>query len=476
MRFPGFIGPSYTLSSVNYDCQRTLNMYPEFNELRTGKEGEVEALIGTPGLALLAAIGSGPIRGMWFTSTGLLFVVSGTTVYIVDSMWVGTSVGTLLTGSGPVGMADNGLQLVIVDGSNGYYITLPGGSVTQITDINFIGSNTVSFQDGYFIFVKPNSAQFYLSDLNAVTFNAPANTAKNGFSDNIVRHECSNRNLWLLGDQTTEVWFNAGTNNNPFQYISGSMSHIGCVSSFAVTKMANTIFWLGKDQTGDGIVYMANGYAPQRISNSAVELAFSNYSTLTDAISYSYQENGHQFFVLTFPTASATWCYDTLTGMWHERAYNNGGALIRHRSNCYAFAYSTHVVGDYSNGNIYNLSPTTYTDNGTAIIRQRVTPHISKDMDRVFYNSFQLDFESAIGLDGSGQGTSPQAILQWSNDGGHTWSNEHWAQLCPIGAMAERTIWRRLGQSRNRVFKVTISDPIKVVMFGAELELRVGAA
>lgn len=476
MRFPGFVGPSYVLSSIDFDCQRSINLFPEFDEMHTGKEQEVAALVGTPGLALLATIGAGPIRGIYYTTTGVLYVVSGNTLYSVSSSWVATSIGTLQTSSGSVSMADNRLQLVIVDGLNGYYVTLGTATLVQITSLNWLGSNTVTFQDGYFIFAAPNSREFYLSDLNAITFVAPANSSKEGYPDNIVSIISSNRNLWLLGDQTLEVWFDSGDNLNPFQFIAGTMAQIGLVSPFAVTKMANTIFWLGKDQNGKGVVYAANGYAPQRVSTTAIELAFQSYSTISDAIAFAYQENGHQFFILTFPTANATWCYDALTGLWHERLYNNNGVLERHRANCYASAYGNHIVGDYANGNIYSLSLTTYTDNGNPITRQRITPHVSKDMNRIFFQALQLDFESGVGLDGVGQGTDPQAILQWSNDGGHTWSNEHWSQLCPIGATRERTIWRRLGAGRNRVFKLTITDPIKVVIIGAEIDLEVGAS
>ncbi len=308
-----------------------------------------------------------------------------------------------------------------------------------------------------------------------MTFGAPALTQKNGFTDNIVSQLCSNRNLWLLGDQTSEVWFDSGNNLNPFQYIQGSLSHVGCAAVLSSVKMANTVFWLGKDQYGTGIVYMANGYTPQRISTQAVELAIQSYSTISDAIAYSYQENGHQFYVLTFPTGNATWVYDLASSLWHERAYSTQGILGRHLSNCYVFAFNTHIVGDYSSGNLYQMSSSIYSDNGNALIRQRITPHLSKDMNRVFVSAIQLDFETNIGLS-SGQGSQPLAMLSWSNDGGHTWSNEHTAPLCAIGNNSDRAIWRRLGQSRNRVFKFSISDPVKVVLIGAEIELQAGSS
>ena len=478
MRFPGFIGPTYQLSSINYECQRCINMYPEMDEIHTGKEGEVASLIGTPGLTLLQTIGSGPIRGVWYTTTGVLYVVSGNTLYSVTSAWVATSIGTLLTFSGQVGMADNGFYLVVVDGVNGYYVdfTIPG-TLTQITDLNWLGSNVVAYMDGYFIFCAPKSAEFYLSDLNAVTFNAPANTAKNGFPDNISAIVSNNRNLWLFGEVTTEVWFDSGDNLNPFQYISGSMLSYGCAATYSPAVLFNTVFWLGQDTSGSGMVFMANGYSPKRISTHAVELAFQSYSTISDAIGFTYQENGHQFYILTFPTANATWGFDCETQMWHERAYLNQGQLQRHRANCYTYAFnSVHLVGDYANGNIYQMSSSVYSDNGAAILRQRVTPHMSKDMVRIFHSSLQLDLETAVGLDGIQQGTNPQAMLDWSNDGGHTWSNQMWSTMCKIGNTTDRVIWRRLGHSRNRVYRVSISDPVKVVMIGAEIEVEQGAS
>lgn len=476
MRFQGFIGPSYQADSVNFDCQRCINFYPELDEMQTGKDREVACLVGTPGRSLLATIGSGPLRGLWFTSTGILYVVSGATLYSVSSNWAATSIGTLQTTSGLVSMADNGLQLVIVDGPNGYYLTLGSTTLTQITDPLWKGSSLVTYQDGHFIFVAPNSNVFYASDVLDITFAGDIAASKEGFPDKLVSAVSSNRNLWLFGDQTTEIWFDSGGANNPFQPIDGTFMQYGCAAAFAVAQNANTVFWLGKDRSGTGMVFLANGYTAQRISTHPVELAIQGYSTISDAFAYAYQENGHQFFILTFPTGNATWAFDVATGLWHERAYTKNGALQRDRANCYAFAYGAHVVGDYVNGNLYQQSLSVYSDNGNAITRQRVSPHISDTDKRMFFAKLQLDLESGTGIDGSGQGTNPQAILQFSDDGGHTWSNEKWTTIGAIGATKNRAIWRRLGSARNRVFKVTITDPVKVILLGADLDLMEGAS
>lgn len=453
-----------------------MNLYPELDEIGTGKEGEVKALVGTPGLSFLAQVGVGPIRGMWYTSTGALYVVSGYEVYSVSSSFVPTPIGQMLTNSGQVGMCDNGFQLVIVDGLFGYYVPLPGGALTQIIDPNFLGADVVTFQDGYFIFNQPSTNKFYISDLNAITFVSTVISSKSGNPDKIVAVTSMNRSLWLLGDTTTEVWYDSGDNLNPFQYIQGTMMLYGCAAKFSPSKIANNLFWLGKDNTGVAVVLQASTYVPNRISNHAVEFAIQNYSTISDAIGFCYQENGHHFYVLTFPTANKTWVYDLASQMWHERGYNNGGIFQRILSNCYVYAFNTHVTGDYKIGSIYSQSLTNYTDNGTPIIRQRTTAHISKGMNRVFYKDLQLDFETSIGLDGIQQGTNPQAMLSWSDDGGHTWSFEHWSPMCPIGITLERAIWRRLGKSRNRVFKVSISEPVKVVLIGAEINIEMAAS
>lgn len=477
MRFKGFLGPSYHLQSVEIDCQRCINLYLQIDEAQTGKDGEIASLIGTPGNRLFGTVGTGPIRGSWFTTTGVYYVVSGRTLYSVSSLGVGTSIGDLQTSTGQVSMADNGLQLVIVDGLNGYYVDFADlTTLVQITDLNFIGSNLVTYQDGYFIFKAPNSKEFYLSDLNGVTFTAPANTDKNGYPDNIIAHISVNRNLWLFGDVSTEVWFDSGDNLNPFQYISGTLMEYGCAAMFSVTKLFNTVFWLGKDSSGSGMVYMANGYAPQRISTHSVETVIQGYSTISDAIGFSYQQNGHQFYVLTFPTASATWVYDCETQVWHERVYTNQGQFERIRANCYSYAFGKHLVGDYANGKIYEMRSDYYSDNGDAITRQRIAPHISNNMSQVFHSRFQLDIESGVGLDGTGQGTNPQAILQWSNDGGHNWSDEMWSSFGAIGRTKSRAEWRRLGRSRDRVYKVTITDPVKVILLGADLDVEGGTS
>lgn len=592
MRFQGFIGPSYTLQSVDVDCQRTVNLYPEIDESGTGDEGEVMSLVGTPGLRLLCTLPTGPVRGTYTDSTGQLWAVGGDVLYQISNLWAFTAFGTLSTTTGPISFSDNGLQLVLVDGPYGYYSTISslgtsatgtvtatgnpsaadtltlGGTVvtfvsstptgnqvligatstttmanliaflqgssdiniaecsyslssselvltltfltagvsgnsftlskssaslslsgatlsggglsggfTQITDPNFLGANQVTFMDGYLIFNEPNSEQFYLSPLGAVIpFSGLDVASAEANPDSIVGLVAMQENLYLFGNQSLEIWYDSGSANFPFSRVQGAVSEIGCCSGFTIQKIQNTVYWLGQDDKGRGIVYRAQGLTPQRISTLAIETMIRGLGDLSTARAWSYQQGGHAFYCLNLPGASTTWVFDTTTNLWHERTFFSAGSYSRHLVDCHAFAYNTNVGGDYSTGNIYALDPTVFTDNSNTIVRERTTPHISKDIDRIFHSRFILDMEKGTGLTGTTQGTKPQAMLTWSNDAGHSWSNEHWASIGPIGARGARVQWRRLGHSRDRVYRVRISDPIKVTLIGAEIDVEEGTA
>lgn len=459
-------------------------MYPEIDELGTGKEKEVASLVGTPGLRLLANIGTGPIRCEYRGTNDVLYVVSGNTLYSVSNLWAATSLGTLLTSTGQVSMVDDGFNLIIVDGSNGYDYNFSAANFTQITDLNFRGSNQVRFQGSYFIFTEPDSNVIYLSDLpsgnatDPITFNNDQAASKEGFADNIVGILSLNENIWIFGERTSEVWYanNSTFPDFPFQIVTGAFIQQGCASAFSIAQIDGTIFWLGQNEQGQGVVYMGVGYAPVRVSTHAVEFALQGYATLADAVAFTYQANGHSFYILNFTSAQKTWAFDMATKMWHERAYFNNGVLERHRADNHTFVYETHVVGDYGSGNIYAYDDSVYTDNSNPILRLRTAPHITSGLDRVFYSELQLDVESGVGLDGIQQGTNPQAMLKWSNDGGHSWSNENWAPLGKIGQTKGRALWRRLGAARDRVYSVSISDPVKVIMIDMQIQLMAGAS
>lgn len=480
MRFKGFIGPSYKVQSVNVDCQRTVNLYPEINEAGTGKAGEVAALYGTPGLKVLAEIGEGPIRATYSTSNGLAFVVSKNKLFKIDVDNVATEIGTLAPELVSVSMADNGYFLTLVDGAKGYTYVFATGVFSEITDEAFTqypNVYNVNYLDGRFIFCSGITIFCSMPDeVTGITFDATEFSTVDAYPDDIVAHIVNYRQIWILKEKTTEVWFNSGEAQFPYSRVDGAFIEHGCAARYSLQKIDNSVFWLAKDDNGQGIVYMANGYQPQRISTFAVETAIQKYGNISDAVAYTYQSRGHAFYVLNFTEADSTWVYDLSTGLWHERAFTRSGKLDRHRANCHAFFFGKHVVGDFETNKLYHLDDDTYTDDGNAITRKRVTPHVTNNLNYIYYNALQLDLETGVGADGVGQGVNPQAMMRFSDDGGHSWSNEKWVDMGKIGQRRARAIWRRLGKSRDRVFDVTVTDPVKVVFLGAELDFTQGGA
>lgn len=601
------------MRSITTDCQRCINMYADLDELGTAKESEVGALLGTPGLALLTTLPTSPIRGVWAARNyDRAFAVAGNKFYeLVNTggVYSSTELGTLLTSSGPVGISDNGIQICIVDGPNGYsytflensilpsayqftvtaanatagakysnnaqeftvlntisgattllatgtgnptpsgtltlvsgtgdatitfsafavtsqmpwqantayalgatiipttggfiytaivagtssnfppnfptarYSTVSDGSVVwqrsssfmQITDPAFLGSNVVAYQDGYFFFAKPGTNTLYCSNLFATTFNGLNFINLAGSTAPVLNMVSMHRNLYVQTTETTEIYYDAGVSPGfPFARINGGYLDQGLVAQFSLAQTANAMFWLGQDRSGNNIVYTTSTFLPERISTFAIEEQFEEYSTTADAIGYTYTEGGHSFYVLNFPTAQKTWVYDISTRLWHERAYNSNGNLVMQLSVYHQFAFGIHIMGDYTNGNIYQMSQDIFTDNGTLILRKRIAPHLAKDILRIFYSSFQLDIQAGQGLDGIQQGDNPVCMLRFSDDGGRTWSNIKSANIGKIGEFKKRAIFRRLGYARNRVFEVTISDPVFVALVGAEIYLEMG--
>lgn len=481
-RFPGFIGPSYTLRSINLDCQRCVNYYPELDELQTGKEKEIAALVMTPGLKFWVNCGTTQVRGMHVASNGNLYVVVGNTFYFVNKTGVATSLGTLNTSAGVVSMADNGQQIMIVDGQYGYIYDSSQTTVfQQINDPNFVASTVVIFQDGYFLIIQVGTQVMQWSQLyDGMTWDPLDTNAAMGLSDPLIALLSDHNQLWLFGTQSVEIYYNTGgantdSTNQTFQRIPGAFIEIGCAAPNTPAKLNNALFWLAGGLHGGGIVYKAiQGYTPQRISNHAVELAIQSYGDVSGTLSWSYQQDGHSFYCLNFAGANTTWCYDDSTGIWHERTYTD--PLLgqqRHLALCHVFVYNMHIVGD-QNGNLYIMDEGTYTDNNQPITRMRTSPHISQDMIKFRFESFQVDMETGTGLDGNVQGVNPQVMLQTSDDYGYTWSQERWVSAGAMGQYHTRAIWTQLGVARDKVFRIRITDPVRCNLVGANLRLVPG--
>lgn len=474
MQFP-FVGPCYQHRSPNASAQRCVNLYVENIEVDEDKR---QILVGTPGKELVCTLPTSPVRAQWTTSQGRSFAVGGNRFYELFANGSYIDRGGLSTSSGVVSIADNGLQMMLVDGPYGYILTLATNLYQAITDPDFPGATKVVFQDGYFIFNSPNTGRFYITALyDGFNVNSLDFATAEGSPDDIITLLSDHRNIWLFGKgRSIEIYFNSGNATFPFERIQGAFMELGCAAKDAAVKLDNTVYWIGADENGHGIIYKAENFSPVRISTHAIEYAIQRYSTIADAVAYTYQQEGHAFCVFSFPSGNATWVYDAATGLWHERAYLNNGVLERDRANNHQFAFGEHWVGDWESGNIYRLSLDYYTDNLQEIKRIRACRHLSGDGKNIFYHGLQILLEAGVGLDGIQQGTDPQGMLRISRDGGHVFSTEKTAPLGKIGNYIARCDYNRLGCGRDTVFEWSITDPVKVVITGAVLRATAGEA
>ncbi|HOK48153.1 MAG TPA: hypothetical protein PLK67_19550, partial [Bryobacteraceae bacterium] len=346
MRFEGFVGPTYESRSINADCQRAVNLYPEIIESGTGKARMV--LYGTPGLIAFTTLPSSPIRGIWVNEYRL-FVAAGNRIYEVFSNGTYTLLGTIdnsplnLFGATiqntPVLMYPNGGQLFIVSAGKAYCHT--GVQLTEpvFTDTTEpVTAATGTFLDGYFIAQDSfTSKQFHWSELyDGLTWDPLDYATKEGHPDSLRRIFAHHEDLWLFGTETIEVWranTNATAEGNPWERDPGAMLHLGCIAPWSVVRIGTHLAWIGGDARGMPVAYVAQGYEPRRVSTHAVEAKWATYSRALDAIAFSYRDHGHDFWQITFPAGDATWVYDLTTGLWHERAWRDPatGQLHRHR-------------------------------------------------------------------------------------------------------------------------------------------------
>ena len=463
---PGFIGPAYETRSRNFSADRLVNLYPEITE--TGESKNVGVFYGTPGLRRTHTLsGTGGIRGFYRTKAlGRVFAVRSDSLYELSSTGGSTLVGTLQTTSGPVSMADNGQQLIVVDGSRGYILTLGTGVFAQITDPDFPATNQVVYLDGFFVFPFPGTGRFGITGLfEGFTVDSLDFATAEGAPDNLVAILTDHRELFLFGSSTIEVFFNAGNVDFPFARIQGAFIEYGCGAAFSVANLDNTVYWLGSEERGQHQVFRADGYQPRRISTHAIEHAISGYSaqSIANSRAYTYWQGGHPFYVLNFD--EATWTYDVSTQMWHERSYRRpDGIFTRHRGHVHAVGFSEQLVGDFEDGRIYALDLETFDDDGDELVSIRSTPHLfGADLQRVRYHWLQLDMETGVGVDGDAAShiKDPRVLMRFSDDGGHTWSYDKEARIGKIGEHRNRVFWERLGESRDRIWEIRQSDPVR---------------
>jgi len=419
-------------------------------------------LINTPGLAFFCELPTFPVLGL-HNNKGRVFAVTPSKMYEIFKNGTFKELGDVDL-KGRVVMDDNGIQVVVVDGFKGFYYDAKTKEVKQITHKAFYPASTVTYQDGYFLFDRKGTGQFFISELLDVDFDPLDFATAEGQPDNLVAILSDHREIFLFGTETIEVWYNSGASDFPFERNQGAFIEKGCGARYSVAKQNNTVYFIGSDL----MVYQMTGYTPVRISTHAVEKTLKDVD-LSDAFAYTYQDEGHLFYVLTIPSRDITWCYDISTGAWHVRQSYQFG---RHQSNNAIFFDSKTLVGDFQNGRIYQMAGNFYTDDGEPVIREFVLPTVNNGREFLTVDSLEFDMGTGVGLI-RGQGDDPELRVYFSKDSGKTYSESFKrGRIGKVGEYLTRAKVNRFGAARQFTFKVEISDPIPIDIGGAWVEVR----
>jgi len=461
----------------------------------------------SPG-AIITASMSGTTMTVTAVSSGTLYVGQTIQGAGITTQTIITALGT---GSGSTGTYTiNNSQTVA---SETMYAL--NWTVLPSTDGAFTGGETCDIVDNYFVYNRPASQQWGASGVLSPISGSTSFSSKDGSPDNLVALIVDHREVYLMGEASSEVWTDVGAVPFPFQRIPGTSTQHGVAARFSLARLGDSFAYVSRNNRGQAQIMQMKGYVPSRISNHAVENSITN-QYVDDAIAWTYQLEGHEVYVVSFPTLNLTWAYDIASGMWHKWLYtDNTGTYSRHRGNCCAVFQGMVLVGDYANGSIYELDKQNYTDNGQNIRRLRRAPHLVSDLQRQYFDELQIQFQPGVGTTGVSVSTDtniylgspytigesatltiaptltyvigvanpitsltdtnyPQAMLRWSNDGGSTWSREYWVTIGQEGKYKNRAIWRRLGMARDRVFEVSITDPVNAVIVSANLKATQG--
>ena len=469
--------------SLSSSTDLCINLFPE---TVPGPRGPVIGLLlNCPGLTTaLAAMGAGPVRATYTAKNGLMYAVSGNGLYSVDASWTATLLGTIATGSGPCSIIDSPTQILVVDGVGGWCWNFSTATFTQVipnSTTDDTGPNVAIYQDGFGLVNSLNTNEIYQTQYNDLSlFAAPTgaggSTANNAFvqgnPQNVLTMFDLEQEAWIFKQKGVEVWINQGAPGFAFAQLQGVYLPVGIDAPASIARLNDGLAWLGSGDEGSGVVYLSVGYKHKVISTPQIAEIFRGYSVRSDAIAYTYQQDNHWFYVITFPTANATWCFDLTTGKWHQRLFFSNGAFGREIANCHAFFNGKHVVGDYRNGNIYALDPGTYTDAGAPRKWLRSWSALGDSAPRapMSFDSLQILMQTGITVPA---GTNPQIDLRFSDDGGYTWNGPFQMPAGQTGQTAWRVIQNRLGSTSltrglDRIWEISGNDPIGIQITGAD--------
>jgi hypothetical protein len=401
-----------------------------------------------------------PIRGLRNVE-GSLFIVADDKLYQLGSNNIAIQRGTI-PGVGRVSISHNqiagGNEVLVVNGSSGYVYNTVTQTLFPVTDEGYPGAIVVDYVDSYLAQVEPFRRYWFHSNLAAAAdYNTLDRYEAEASPDRIVTLAVFFREVWVFSERTAEVFVNTGAATGTFQRATGSVIEKGCAGRFAVAKADSGLFWLGDD----GVFYRANGYTPERISTHPIESAIAGLDW-SQCYTMVWEDEGHSVIYFGFPNGE-TFGFDASTGFWHRRQSQGlKGWRIGHLERW----NSRWIAGDIYGGGLFELDWNTYTEGADPLVCERTTGVFSDSQNSLQFSGLELV------MDTGSADNDQKVVLQYSDDGGRNWTNWREGSMGALGAYSKRIRFHRLGSSRQRVFRIRVSDPRKRDLISATLTVE----
>lgn len=471
--YPQFIAGSYAPRSKAADVEITRNLFVEKVESQAGKNAAQVVFYRKPGYKLLYTLPTGPNQG-GYRLNNRVWRVAGNVVYEIFQDFTFAARGNInappngqyltfaANSAGSVPASGTGDQIMIVSPPNAWIVDNLANTVTQVTDSEFVAAQTGTMVDGFLVANVPNSSKWQTSNFeDGLTWPGLLQQNTSDYPDNLLAVDNFYHYLLLFGLTRSEVYVNSGSNSALWVRYEGSYTYQGIAAIWSRVKIANSIYYIAQNENGTGIWVKLENFVPKRMSNHGIEDAMQAYPRIDDCYAYGVQIGGHHLVVAHFPSANNgegdTWVYDENTdywvqwGSWNVNTASYGCEIGRFHT----FEFGLHAVGDFRNGNVYDMSQNYATDNGAMLRWMRRAPHLYAQNVRLAY--WQLIFDMQVGS--ADQGAAPVIGYRWSEDGGETWSNEGTASTGAVGRFKQRVTTDGMGAGRDHVFEVFGSDP-----------------
>lgn len=429
--------------------------------------GDKTHLVKRAGLTEFTNTGTeSPVDGLYsFEKAGVALAVSDGRVFkLTDSLGSFAELyGASLLSNAPVKFASDATRVVMANGGNMVHTDL--STLTTMADADAPTDVThVTFLDQYVLANDGGSGKVMFSDINDLTgWQALSFFSAESKPDDVVAIDEGFREIIALGNETVEFWVNDG--QNPFSRIPGSAQPFGTVAPHSLALVGNTWMWLDHKRRfatmqGRQVVNVSSPY----------DRTIQRYSAVDNAIGYALSVDGMTLYALNFPTVGKTLVYNYMTQEWHKWGYWNSSTVsyerFRGASYCYVKAWNLHLIGDHSNGKIYKMNRTTFTDDGAPIRSLLRTGHIDHGVS-FEKRSDILRLKCTRGL-ANPRTSDPQIMMRRRVNNRPRWENERWRSLGQVGQHRPFIDWRRNGNYQTCQYEFMHMDNSDLTLMGAQ--------